>query len=80
MGVYIRIKNHTKIKTGNSWIGFTSTDGRRVMEQVSYRGSSYMYKTLIWKEGREMKRKGEREEKGGRKRSGAYMVKFYYMT
>lgn len=50
------------------------------MEQVSQRGSSYMYKTLIWKEGREMKERERGKRQGGRKRSGAYMVKFYYMT
>lgn len=52
------------------------------MGQVSYRGFSYMCKTLSWKEGREIKKK-ERESgktEGGRKRSGAYTVKFYYMT
>lgn len=36
MGVYIRIKNHTKIKTGIQ-DRFYLPDGRRVMEQVSYR-------------------------------------------
>ena len=53
------------------------------MGQVSYRGFSYMCKTLVWKEGKEIKKKKERERgktEGGRKRSGANMVKFYYMT
>ena len=53
------------------------------MGQVSYRGFSYMCKTLVWKEGKEIKKKKERERgktEGGRKRSGANMLKFYYMT
>lgn len=38
------------------------------MGQVSYRGFSYMCKTLVWKEGREIKkRKGEREDRGRKK-------------
>lgn len=54
------------------------------MGQVSYRGFSYMCKTLVWKEGKEIKKKKKERERGktegGRKRSGANMVKFYYMT
>lgn len=40
------------------------------MGQVSYRGFSYMCKTLVWKEGKEIKkkkRKGEREDRGRKK-------------
>lgn len=50
------------------------------MGQVSYRGYSYMYKTLIWKEGREMKERERGKRQGRRKIFGAYMVNFYYMT